>query len=166
MGLALAGFYLAAQSRGHSAGSSRPRTSADSASQSEPNAIRIGFDDLDLEKLADIAQVTEEVATRLPAKVSDLEGKNVVIRGFMKPQSIPSGIPEFILVRDTSMCCFGPIAKVFHSAVVYLRPGTTTEYIEKTPFDVIGRFRIEFRQTDDGMVWGLYVLDDAQISKR
>jgi hypothetical protein len=148
MGLALAGFYLAAQSRGHSAGSSRP------------------FDDLDLEKLADIAQVTEEVATRLPAKVSDLEGKNVVIRGFMKPQSIPSGIPEFILVRDTSMCCFGPIAKVFHSAVVYLRPGTTTEYIEKTPFDVIGRFRIEFRQTDDGMVWGLYVLDDAQISKR
>jgi hypothetical protein len=72
-----------------------------------------------------------------------------------------------MLVRDTGLCCFGPKGKIYDMIAVTLKPGTTTEYIELRPFDVVGRFRIECAMIEDeGLIYQLYLLDDAQIIQR
>jgi hypothetical protein len=128
-------------------------------------ALRINFSDLDLLKLADVQTITPACVDVMPQSLKDLEGKIVRLRGFMKPKSIQTGIPQFLFVRSTDMCCFTPMGRVDHLAEVVLKAGTTTDYIELKPFDVQGQFRIELRD-NDGLVFLLYHLDDAVIIQR
>jgi hypothetical protein len=50
----------------------------------------------------------------VPPDVSSLEGKNVFIKGFIRPDSVtvPRGIDQFLLVRDNNQCCFGDMSKI------------------------------------------------------
>jgi hypothetical protein len=128
-------------------------------------ALRINFIDLDLLKLADVQTITPDCVTRIPVSVKELEGEIIRLRGFMKPNSMSTGISQFLFVRSTDMCCFGPMGRVDHLTAVNLKPDTTTDYIEFRPFDVEGRFRIELRE-EDGIVFLLYHLDDAVIIQR
>jgi len=128
-----------------------------------PNgALRITFDDLDLYKLLAMDPVTEDCVEKMPPWLRDLSGKKVRIRGYMKPGLLTEGIPQFVFVRDTGLCCFGPKGKVHDMINVSLRKGLTTRYIELTPFDVEGTFQIELFTLDD-MIAGLYHMQDAVI---
>ncbi|HEY3962984.1 MAG TPA: hypothetical protein VGM05_00380 [Planctomycetaceae bacterium] len=132
-----------------------------------PNeALRIGFDDLDLMKLINMDPVTSDCVEKMPEWLRDLNGKQVRIRGYMKPSGLAEGIPEFVFVRSTDLCCFGPKGKVYHLIAVRLKPGTTTDYIELKPFDVAGKFRIEKIELDDGLIFLLYHIDDATIIRK
>lgn len=130
-------------------------------------ALRVGFDDLDLLKILRMDPVTPDCKDKMPAWLQGLSGKPVRIRGFMKPGLLVTGIPQFLLVRDTGLCCFGPKGKIYDMIAVTLKPGTTTDYIELRPFDVVGTFRIEVvTLEDDGTIFGLYYIDDAQIVRK
>ena len=126
-------------------------------------ALRVNFDDLDLFKLLKMDPVTSDCIERMPEWLTGLDGKQIRIRGFMKPSSVSDGLPQFLLVRSTDMCCFGPKGKVYHMIAVLLKPPTTTSYIELKPFDVVGRFHIEKVELDPGTVFLLYHLEDAAI---
>ena len=126
-------------------------------------ALRINFDDLDLMKLINMDPVTPDCVEKMPDWLRGLAGKPVRVRGFMKPSGVTEGIPQFLFVRSTDLCCFGPKGKVYHMIAVTLKPGLTTEYIELKPFDVVGKFRIAVIELDDGLVFLLYHLDDAII---
>jgi hypothetical protein len=134
-------------------------------SEGREGALRIHFSDLDLLKLADVQAIAPDCANRIPESVQELVGKIVRLRGFMKQSMVASGIPEFLFVRSTDMCCFGPKGRVDHLAKVVMAPGTTTDFIDLRPFDVQGRFRIEVREAG-GLVALLYHLDDAIIIQR
>lgn len=141
----------------------RPRTFAVEG----PNgALRVTFDDLDLLKVINMDEVTADCVSKMPQWMRDLAGKKVRIRGFMKPLHVSEGLPEFPLVRSTDLCCFGPKGKVYHRAAVTLKAGTTTDYIELRPFDVVGTFRIEPIQLGDEPVFLLYHIDDATIIQK
>ena len=130
-------------------------------------ALRIGFDDLDLQKIINMENVTRDCVEKMPEWMRELSGKRVRLRGFMKPTMLETGLPAFPLVRSTDMCCFGPKGKVYHMAAVNLKKGTTTDYIDLKPFDVVGTFRIEKCELEeDGLVFLLYHVDDAQIVQR
>jgi hypothetical protein len=129
------------------------------------DALRISFDDLDLLKILKMDPVTNDCVGKMPSWLRDLNGKTVRIRGFMKPGLVITGIPQFMLVRDTGLCCFGPKGKIYDMIATTLKPPTTTDYIELRPFDVVGRFRIELLE-EDGIIFGLYYLDDAKIIQR
>lgn len=139
--------------------SPRPRPAVDAPA----HVIRLSYDDLDLEKLIGIGAMTAEATDKIPDSIKRLQGKEVVLRGFMKPPRISTDLPQFVQVRDTGMCCFGPIARIYHATIVTLKDGTTTDYIERTPFDVVGTFRIDTLQTEDGDLVGLYFLDNARV---
>ncbi|MFN0052584.1 MAG: hypothetical protein ACKV0T_10350 [Planctomycetales bacterium] len=127
-------------------------------------ALRITYEDLDLEKLIQMAPVTADCVEKMPGWLRNLDGKMVRIRGFMKPTTLQDGIQRFLQVRDTGLCCFGPKGRVHDMIQVVLKPGTTTSYIELRPFDVIGRFRIDVHALEeDGLVYELYRIEDAQI---
>jgi hypothetical protein len=126
-------------------------------------AVRITYDDLDLLKLLNMDPVTSDCVEKMPEWLKGLSGKTVRIRGFMKPSGVTEGIPQFVFVRSTDLCCFGPKGKVYHLIAVTLKPGLTTDYIELKPFDVVGKFKIEIVQLDDGLIFLLYHIDDATI---
>jgi hypothetical protein len=138
----------------------RPR---EFSAEGPEGALRITFDDLDLMKLLNMDPVTSDCVERMPAWLRGLDGKKVRVRGFMKPSGVTEGIPQFVFVRSTDLCCFGPKGKVYHLIAVTLKPGLTTDYIELKPFDVVGKFKIDKVELDDGLIFLLYHIDDATI---
>jgi hypothetical protein len=126
-------------------------------------ALRVTFGDLDLLKLLNMQTITSDCVEKLPDWLKGLAGKKVRIRGYMKPSTQSEGIPEFVFVRSTDLCCFEPKGRVDHLVATKLKPGSTTDYIALKPFDVVGTFRIELVQFDDGLIILLYHVDDATI---
>lgn len=169
--------YAAVQHRGQPEETPAPASTAEAVSPDAPlavhqfmvegpeRALRINFSDLDLLKLADVEVITPGVADSLPDSVRGLDGQIVRLRGYMKPTMIATGISGFLFVRSTDMCCFEPMGRADHLALVVLKAGTTTDYIDLRPFDVQGRFRIEVGVVD-GFVSRVYHLDDAVIIQR
>lgn len=133
----------------------------------EGGALRITYDDLDLEKILGMKQTMPEAAELIPDWLKDLKGKTVRLRGFMLPTSVFSQKDNkyFILTRDTGVCCFGPKPTIHYLCEVHLKPGTTTDYIDNRPFDVVGTFDIKLDQLDNEVV-GFYHLRDATVIQR
>jgi hypothetical protein len=126
-------------------------------------AERVTFDDLDLLKIIQMDNVTPDCIEKMPEWLRGLSGKKLRVRGYMKPSTQLENIPQFLFVRSTDLCCFGPKGKVYHMIAVSLKSGTTTDYIELKPFDVVGNFRIEKVQLDDGTIFLLYHIEDGTI---
>src|SRR5262249_39297352 len=114
---------------------SRPRTFE---IEGPDGAERVTFDDLDLLKIIQMDNVTPDCIEKMPEWLRGLSGKKVRVRGYMKPSTQLENIPQFLFVRSTDLCCFGPKGKVYHMIAVSLKSGTTTDYIELKPFDVVG----------------------------
>jgi hypothetical protein len=130
-------------------------------------ALRVTYDDLDLLKVLNMEPVTVDAPDHFPQWLTDLEGKRIRLRGYMRPDLVAEGLTGFILARDTQACCFGPNTKPYDIIPTMLREGVTTEYIELRPFDVVGVFHIEVNETrsrtGERKVEFLYNIDDAVI---
>lgn len=130
------------------------------------DAVRVGYDDLDLLKVLNVDKTTPGIDRHFPAWLKGLSGQRVRIRGFMVPPGQESDLPFFVLARDTGVCCFGPNPTPYYLIAVTMREGTTADYIPNRPFDVAGRFKIELSILEDGTVAGLYFIEDAQVVDR
>lgn len=129
-----------------------------------PNgALRINYDDLDVKKLLNLDNVFPGTAEKLPEWVKVLNGKTVRLRGYMKPGFQADDISQFVFARDTGACCFGPNLRFDYLITVTMAEDKTTSLRELRPFDVVGKFRIELAQLDDGTIYGLYHIDDATL---
>jgi len=126
-------------------------------------ALRITFGDLDLLKILNMKTITPDCVEKMPEWLKGLVGKKVRVRGYMKPGNLTEGIPQFVFVRSTDLCCFEPKGRVDHLIATTLKQGTTTGFIDLKPFDVVGTFRIELIQFDDGLIILLYHVDNATI---
>ncbi|MBI5759395.1 MAG: hypothetical protein HZA46_12825 [Planctomycetales bacterium] len=129
-----------------------------------PNgALRVNYDDLDVKKLLNLDNVFPGTAEKLPEWVKALHGKTVRLRGYMKPGFQADDISQFVFARDTGACCFGPNLRFDYLITVTMAADKTTSLRELRPFDVVGKFRIELAQLDDGTIYGLYHIDDATL---
>lgn len=144
----------------------------DFSKESESNAWRVTYDDLDLLKILNMQPVPLNAVDYLPDWLIQLEGERIILRGWMFPPDRSEGIKGFIFVRDNQVCCFGPNAKAYDKLTVRLKEGQTTKYIQGRPFDVIGTFHIDAWIEDErDMKTGefiekigmLYHLEDAEI---
>ncbi len=128
------------------------------------NALRVSFDDLDLLKVLNMEPVPPNAADHFPEWLKNLNGKRIILRGWMYPPARQEGIGSFLFVRDNGICCFGRAPKVYDKLGVKLRSGVTTRYIQNRPFDVIGTLSIEPEiEGDDEGLWWLYFINDAII---
>jgi hypothetical protein len=110
------------------------------ATQFRAGGVRdINFDDLEfsIEKDQDFDE------RMLTEGIRDLDGKQVILRGFILASSIfqQSGIKQFVLVRDNQECCFGPGAYIYHNAQIDISPPATTDFSIR-PVIVEGKFSI------------------------
>lgn len=126
------------------------------------DAIRVGYDDIDLEKILNVIKVQDDIVEHFPDWLKQLDGRKIRMRGFMYPTFKAEGLTSFVFTRDTGACCFGPDPYIFLRAKVKLADGEETDYIHMTPFDVEGTFRIVPLSDDDGL-WQLYRIEDARV---
>lgn len=129
-------------------------------------ALLLTFEDMDMEKVLNMTEITENAEQLMPDWLTGLKGKKVRIRGFMVPTFVAEGIERFVLARDNQACCFGPNPKIDYLAQVDLKPGKTTNYIPATvAFDVVGKFNIEIKG-EQGKLYQMYFIEDAEIIAR
>ena len=97
------------------------------------------FDDLEF-KIERNQDFKDEMLTDA---IHGLEGKPVVIRGFMLAGGVfqQSGITQFVLVRDNQECCFGPGAYIYHNVQVDMVAGQTATFSSR-PVTIEGTFHI------------------------
>lgn len=127
-------------------------------------SVRVTYDDLDLLKVLNMEPVPLDAVDHFPVWLSQLNGRQVKIRGWMFPPFRTEGITKFMMMRDSGLCCFGPTPKIYDKIAVYLRDGVTTNHIQGRPFDVTGRLVIEPDIEDEEWML-LYHIEDATISE-
>ena len=126
-------------------------------------ALRVSFDDFDLLKVLNMEPVVANAKDLMPDWLTGLEGKKVRVRGYMYPTFDTEGIERFVLARDNQICCFGRDPKIYDLVQVDMKAGKTTYYIPATrAFDVVGTFQIR-PQSEDGKLYGLYVIENAEV---
>jgi len=129
-------------------------------------ALRVSFDDIDLEKILGMKKTTPNAPELMPDWLKNLRGQRIRLRGYMLPTSVfqQTGNSFFVLTRDTGACCFGPQPTIYYLVEVQMKKGETVDYIENRPFDVVGTFDIEISQLEEtGEVYRLYQLKDASV---
>jgi len=126
------------------------------------DALRVTFDDIDLLKTLNMEPVPLDALEYFPEWLKNLDGKRIILRGWMFPAGRDDGISTFMFVRDSGLCCFGSNPKIYDKLAVTMREGVTTKYIEGRPFDVVATLRIDPEILDDEW-WWLFHLDDALV---
>ena len=115
----------------------------------------ITFDDIEF----DIEPDEDYEPEMLTDKIRELDGKKVIIRGFMDSSGIfaTKGIKQFVLIRDNSICCFGPGAKIYHNIQIDMDEGKTTEFPGLKSMQVDGVFSIRpWKNLGDGKVYSVF----------
>ncbi len=113
----------------------------------------ITFDDLEFK----IERDAKFDRSMLTPKIEAMEGKTVIIRGFMLAASVfqQTGIKQFVLVRDNQQCCFGPGAYLFHNIQIEMAEGKTAAFNIR-PVTVEGVFAIKPWIGPDGKCYSVY----------
>jgi len=100
--------------------------------------------------------------TAIPDSARELDGRDVLLKGYMYPGSRQEGIVQFLLVRDQGDCCFGGNPKITDRVLVQLRDKKGIEFSPRLR-KIAGRFAVRPTGTAalDGGV--LYHLEDAVV---
>jgi hypothetical protein len=98
--------------------------------------------------------------TAVPDAARVLDGRNVLLKGYMYPGKQQQGITQFLLVRDQGDCCFGGNPKITERVLVQLRDSKGIPFSPRLT-KIAGRFAVRPAGTAalDGGV--LYHLEDA-----
>lgn len=129
----------------------------------ETGALKLTFEDLDLQKVLNMDPVTEDAVSWMPEWMKSLDGHMVRIRGYMYPTFDSEGIENFVLLWDNQVMNFGPAVKIYNHILVNMKSGITTNHVPLTKtLDVVGRFEIELL-AEKRQIYQLFVIDDASV---
>ncbi len=97
------------------------------------------------------------IIDQVPADIRSLNGRTVIVAGFMQPITLNKGkVSEFLLLRDRDTCCFGGTPMINHWIAVKLTNGTTEAKLGR-PIQVRGVLNVREIRTD-GILVGLYTM--------
>lgn len=128
-------------------------------------ALRVKFRDLTI--AGDPKSATPETARSLiPASIQEMDGSLIRISGFMYPPNMETDLPGFMLI---SASCFWSFDLHFGRNIgldekigVRMKVGTKTDYLQRRPFDVVGRLKAVPRFRSGELVF-LYMIEDAEV---
>jgi hypothetical protein len=111
---------------------------------------------------ASLQPLPGDPADAIPDSAREMDGRDVLLKGYMYPGKQQTGISQFLLVRDQGDCCFGGNPKITDRVLVQLRDPKGIPFSPRLT-KIAGRFAI--RPTGipalDGGV--LYHLEDARV---
>lgn len=127
-------------------------------------ALRVRLHDLTI--AGDPKSATPETARSLiPASIQEMDGSLIRISGFMYPPNMETDLKGFILVSEHYYWNWGRSISLDKKIGVRMKVGTTTDYIEGRPFDVVGRLKA-FPRFHAGNLEFLYMIEDADVIER
>lgn len=100
--------------------------------------------------------------TAVPDSALEMNGHDVLLKGYMYPGKQQRGITQFLLVRDQGDCCFGGNPKITDRVLVTLTDPRGIDFTSRLR-KIAGRFTVKPTGTAvlDGGV--LYHLEDATV---
>jgi hypothetical protein len=114
------------------------------------------------DKLTNETQIAQ-VEKQIPAAIKALDGKNVMVRGFMVPvKDVQGRSSEFLIVRDQPTCCYSGMTTITEFVSVKV-PGAGVESILDQPITVQGRLHIG-AVLEGGYVLGVYRMDGEKLA--
>ena len=111
---------------------------------------------------ADLQPAEGDPATSVPDSARQMDGRDVLLKGYIYPGKQQQGLVQFLLVRDQGDCCFGGNPKITDRVLVQLADPVGIDF---TPHltKVAGRFRVQPAGTADLAGGVLYHLDEARL---
>ena len=103
-------------------------------------------------------------AKQIPPVVKALDGKNVIVSGYMLPTKVDKGlVTEFLLVSSPQLCCYGQSPQVNEFVVVRMtRAGVKA--VMDTPVQFYGKLVVK-EMYEDGFLTNIYSLDGEKMGK-
>jgi hypothetical protein len=133
----------------------------DYAERAGDTTLRIPFADLRIAGVERNREIVKDDLKQLTAKQSSLDGKRIVIRGFMFPAFEKKDLKTFAL---TNRQFLGAPIRLDQAIAVTMSPNRTTDYIQSDPFDVQGTFRIKPETAPDSVeLINLYMIENAVV---
>jgi hypothetical protein len=111
---------------------------------------------------ADLQPAEGEQATRVPDPARAMDGRDVLLKGYIYPGKQQHGLVQFLLVRDQGDCCFGGNPKITDRVLVQLADPAGIDFTLKLT-KVAGRFRVQPAGAADLQGGVLYHLDAARV---
>jgi hypothetical protein len=110
---------------------------------------------------------------QVPAKIKALNGKPVLLVGFMVPIDVDrkGNVTSFALTQNQSFCCYGIPPGLTQLVVVQMEAGKVAPYSYDVPVAVYGTMKVG-EDIDDGYILSLYrvtateVVDVRELMKR
>jgi hypothetical protein len=111
---------------------------------------------------ASSSEATVEVRRQIPANVRMLDGKKIVIQGFLLPVKMDNGLAvEFLLMRNQSMCCYGVPPKINEWITVRMN-GKGAKPLMDQPIAVVGILHVRPIQ-ENGFLASIYEIDGDKV---
>lgn len=103
-------------------------------------------------------QPPPEVLAQVPAAIRRLDGKKVVLTGYMLPLKLEQGLAtEFFFLSSPTLCCYGVVPEVNEWMHVKMRKEGLPA-IQDVPMFLAGRLRVRARW-EEGYLVGIYELE-------
>ncbi|MSU65041.1 MAG: DUF3299 domain-containing protein [Opitutus sp.] len=124
--------------------------------------LRVGFDRLASFKYAGpqnypAGTVPPTNPDHIPAGIRALDGKKVIVRGFMVPVKLEGGLAvEFLLTKDPQACCFG--LSPYVNDWIFVRMAKGVSATMEVPLLFAGTLRVR-ELWDSGWLTGIYLLE-------
>lgn len=104
------------------------------------------------------------IAAAIPQEVRRLDGRRVVITGFMLPVKMEKGlVTEFLLMRDATACCFGTMPDMNEWVIVRMA-GEGVRSLMEIPVRIHGILAVG-PVLEDGFLAGIYSLVGERVSR-
>lgn len=133
--------------------------------------LRLGFNVLggfpfELTKAEAAAVASEEAAAeilaRVPAEIRALDGRKVLVTGFMLPMQMEGPLTtEFLLVATSMLCCYGVVPPMNQWIVVKMARGGVKPQ-QDVPLSFFGTLRVRPRY-DSGALSAIYQLEGDRM---
>jgi len=104
-----------------------------------------------------------EVEKQIPASIKALDGKKVMIKGFLVPIKDVEGLStEFLIVRDQPTCCYSGMTAITEFVSVKVQ-GKGVATILDQPVTVQGTLHVG-AVLESGYVLGVYTMDGEKLA--
>ena len=105
-----------------------------------------------------------DVLTQVPASIRRLDGKKVVLTGFMLPTKLEGGFAtEFFFLSSSQLCCYGVTPTVNEWIAVKMKKEGLPP-VQDVPMFLAGRLRVR-AQWNDGLLATIYELEGDGLLK-
>ncbi len=105
-----------------------------------------------------------DVLAQVPASVRRLDGKKVVLTGFMLPTKMENGFAtEFFFLSSSQLCCFGVTPSANEWMIVKMKKEGLPA-VQDVPMSLAGRLRVRAQWTD-GFLTSIYELEGDGLLK-